>query len=62
MKKVNTQNIWNFELGTQEGLNVPTWINVGFQQSDRQNSQNEKKDSFYRPAVMSAQCIIGTEK
>ena len=23
MKEVNTQNLWNFELGTQEGTNVP---------------------------------------
>ena len=23
MKEVNTQNLWNFELGTQEGINVP---------------------------------------
>ena len=62
MKEVNTQNLWNFELGTQEGINVPIWIIIGFQQSDRQNSQNEKNDTFYRPSVTSAQCIIGTEK
>ena len=62
MKEVNTQNLWNFELGTQEGITVPIWIIVGFQQSDRQNSQNEKNDRFYRPSVTSAQCIIGAEK
>ena len=62
MKEVNTQNLWNFELGTQEGLNVPIWIIIGFQQHDRQNSQNENIDTFYRPPVTSAQCIIGTEK
>ena len=62
MKEVNTQNIWNFELGTQEGINVPIWIIIGFQQQDRQNSQNENNDTFYRPPVTSAQCIIGTEK
>ena len=61
MKEVNTQNLWNFELGTQEGINVPIWIFVAFQQSDRQNSQNENNDTFYRPQVTSAQCIIGTE-
>ena len=32
MKEVNTQNLWSFELGTQEGFNVPIWIYVGFQQ------------------------------
>ena len=62
MKEVNTQNFWNFELGTQEGINVPIWIKIGFQQQDRQNSQNENNDTFYRPSVTSAQCIIGTEK
>ena len=41
MKEVNAQNLCNFELGTQEGINIPIWIIIGFQQSDRQNSQNE---------------------
>ena len=35
---------------------------VGFQQRDRQNSQNLNNDTFYRPPVTSAQCNIGTEK
>ena len=61
MKEVNTQNLWTFELGTKEGVNVPIWIIVGFQQSDRQHGQNLNNDSFYRP-VISAQCISGTEK
>ena len=62
MKEVNTQNLWNFELGSQEGVNIPIWIFEAFQQSDRQNSQNLNNDTFYRPLVTSAQCIIGTEK
>ena len=62
MKEVNTQNLWNFEFGTQEGINVPIWIILGFQQQVRQNSQNENNDTFYRPSVIKAQCIIGTEK
>ena len=62
MKEVNTQNLWSFELGTQEGINVPIWIIIGFQQSHRQHDQNLNKDTFYRPPVTSAQCIIGTEK
>ena len=62
MKEVNTQNLWNFEPRTHEGINIPIWIIVGFQQQDRQNSQNENNDTFYRPPVTSAQCIIGTEK
>ena len=62
MKEVNTQNLWSFELGTQEGMNIPIWITIGFQQSDRQHDQNLNNDTFYRPPVTSAQSIIGTEK
>ena len=62
MKEVNTQNLWVFELGTQEGINVPIWIFVAFQQNDRQKDQNLNNDTFYRPFVTSTQCIIGTEK
>ena len=60
-KEVNKQYLWSFELGTQEGINVPIWVIVGFQQSDRQYDQNLYNDPFYRPLVTSAQCIIGTE-
>ena len=62
MKEVNTQNLWTFELGTQEGINVPIWIFVAFQQNDRQKDQNLNNDTFYRPLVTSTQCVIGTEK
>ena len=51
-----------FELGTQEGINVPIWVIIGFQQNDRQHDQNLNNDTFHRPSVISAQCIIGTEK
>ena len=37
MKDVKTQNLWKFELGTQEGKNIPIWSFVGFQQTDRQD-------------------------
>ena len=62
MKEVNTQNFWTFELGTQEGINIPTWIFVGFQQNDRQHDQNLNNDTFVRLPVISAQVIIGTER
>ena len=26
MKEMNTENLWSFELGTQEGISVPIWI------------------------------------
>ena len=32
-KEVNTQNFWTFELGTQEGINIPIWIFLVFQQN-----------------------------
>ena len=62
MKEVNNQNVWNFELGSHENINVPIWIIIGFQQRDRQDSQNLNNDTFCRLPVVSAQCIIGTEK
>ena len=62
MKEVNNQNLWNFELGSHENMNVPIWIFIGFQQRDRQDSQNLNNDTFCRLPVVSAQCIIGTEK
>ena len=62
MKEVNTQNLWTFELGTHEGINVPTWFYVGFQQNDRHHDQNLNNDTFVRLPIISAQVIIGTEK
>ena len=40
MKEVNTQSLLTFELSTQEGINIPVWIIVDFQQSDRPHDQN----------------------
>ena len=62
MKEVKNQNLWDFELGSQENMNVLIWIIVGFQQRSRQDSQNLNNDTFCRLPVTSAQCIIGTEK
>ena len=62
MKEVYTQNFWTFDLGTQEGINLPIWIIVGCQQRDRQDLQNINNDTFYRPSVTSAQSVIGTKK
>ena len=64
MKEVNNQNLWyqNLELGSQGNTNIPIWIVIGFQQRDRQDSQNLYNDSFCRLPVISAQCNIGTEK
>ena len=46
MKGVKNQNLWNFELGSQGSILVPVWINVSFQQRDRQDSQNLYIDTF----------------
>ena len=48
MKEINIQNPWNFELVSQESMNNPIWIIIGFQQRDRQDSQNLSIDSFCR--------------
>ena len=62
MQEVNTQKLWIFELETQEGVNIPIWIVIGFQQRERQDSQNLNNDTFHRLSVTSAQCITSTEK
>ena len=62
MKEVNFRNLWKLELGSQESMNVPIWIIFGFQQQDKQDSQNLNNDTFCGLPVVSAQCVIGTEK
>ena len=61
LKEVNTQSWWALKLRTQEGVNVPIWVIRCFQQQIKQDSQNLNNDTFYRPPVTGAQCIIGTE-
>ena len=62
MKETNNQNLWNFELGSHENKKVLIWIIIGFQQRALQDSQTLNKDTFCRLPVVSAQCLIGTEK
>ena len=62
MNEVNTQNFRTSELGTQEGINVPIWIFVVFQQNDRQQDQNLNNDTFVRLPAISAQVVIGTKR
>ena len=62
MGEVNNQNLWNFELGSQDDMNVPIWIIIELQQRVTQDSQTLINDTFCRLHVTSAQCIIGTEK
>ena len=46
MKEVNNQNLWNFELRSQENMNTPVWLNIGFQQQDGQTARNQKMILF----------------
>ena len=62
MKEVKTHNFRSFEIGTQEGINLPIWIFTAFQQSDTQHDQNLNNDTFVRLPIRSAQCFIGTDK
>ena len=61
MKEINNQNLCNFELSSQQNMSVPIWTHIGFQQRNRQDSQNLNKDTFCRLPIVSAQCIIGTK-
>ena len=62
MKEGNIENLWNFQLVCQESMNVPIWIIIDFEQRDRQDSQNLNNCIFCRLPIVSAQCVIGTEK
>ena len=62
MTNVEIHSLWNFEVGSQESANGPTLTIVGFQQRDRQDSQNLNNDIFCRLPVTFAQCIFGKEK
>ena len=54
--------LWNFELGSQESMNVPIWIFTGFKQTNRLDSQDLKNVNFFKLPVGSAQSTVGTEK
>ena len=60
LKKLSAQNLWSVKLGSQEGIIVPIWIIVGFQQRVRKDSQKVNNGSFFRPPVTSAHCIFET--
>ena len=62
MQEVKNQKVWQFHLGAEKGLNMPIFIIIGFQQQDKENSQNLNVDTFCRLPVTTSQCIIGSEK
>ena len=47
LKKVSTPEFGSFELGTQEAVNVPIWVIVGFQRRDGLGLQKLNNDSVY---------------
>ena len=49
------------ESGTQEGIDIPFYIIVGFQQGNRQSLQELSIGTFYRTEIRKAQCKMGTE-
>ena len=61
-KEINIQNLWNFEVGSQEIMNVLISIIVRFQQRVRQDTPDLSNDYFWWLRVTRAQCIVGTEK
>ena len=62
MKDVTTEKNWTFEFGVGEGVDLPIYVIVGFMQRDQFNQQHQNKDTFYKPSVVNAHCIIGSEK
>ena len=62
MGEVNNQNLWNFELGSQENMNVAIWNIIGIQRRYIPDPPNLNNDTFCRLPVISAQFIIGTQK
>ena len=62
MKDVTTENNWTFDLGVGDGIDVLIYVIVGFMQRDQFNQQHQLNDTFYRPSVVNAQCIIDSEK
>ena len=62
MKDVCTKNNWTFALSVGDGIDLPIYVKVGFMQRDQFNQEHQINDTFYRPSVVKAQCIIGIEK
>ena len=62
MKDVTTESNWTFELGIGDGIDILIYVIVGFMQRDQFNQQHQKNDTLYKPGVVDAQCIIGSEK
>ena len=62
MKDVTTEDNWTFELGVGDGIDIIIYVIVEFVERDHFNQQHQKNETFYRPNVVNAQWIIGSEK
>ena len=61
-KEVTIQRDLSFELGAQSGIDVTIYVIVGLEQGNYFIQQQRNNDSFHRPTVVNAQCIIDSEK
>ena len=62
IKDVTIENVWTFELGVGDGVDIPIFVVLGFMQRDQFKQQHQNKDSSCRPSVVNAQCFIGCKK
>ena len=61
VKDVTIENNWTLGLGVGDSVDLPIFVIVGFMQTYQFNQQHQNKGTFYRPSVVNAQCIIGSE-
>ena len=62
MKDKTSENNWTCELGVGDGIDKPIYVIVGFMQRDHFNQHHRSNNTFCRPSVVNAQCIIEGEK
>ena len=62
MKNGNTENVWTFELGVGDGIDIPIYLIFGFMHRVQFNQQHKNYITFWRLSVVNALCIIRSEK
>ena len=58
---VTTEDNWTFELVVRSNIDVSIFVLGDFMRRDQFNQQQRNNDTFYRPTVVNAQCIVGSE-
>ena len=61
MKEVKNQNLWNFELGSQESMNVPIYKSIEIQQLDGQDTRILNYD-FFVGCLLTALIVLSRRK